>query len=87
MSKKLNEEQLTTLQGLQEEFNKAKTEIADCEIKKASLIVSLSEIQKRFGEEEKALMEEFGENVIINLQTGEIKEPKKEEEKPLEAVK
>ena len=32
-------------------------------------------------------MEEFGENVIINLQTGEIKEPKKEEEKPLKAVK
>ena len=29
----------------------------------------------------------IGENVIINLQTGEIKEPKKEEEKPLEAVK
>ena len=87
MSKKLNEEQLATLQGLQEEFNKAKTEIADCEIKKASLIVSLSEIQKRFGEEEMGLMKEFGENVIINLQTGEIKEPKKEEEKPLEAVK
>jgi len=32
-------------------------------------------------------MEEFGENVIINLKTGEIKEPKIEEEKPLEAVK
>jgi hypothetical protein len=28
-------------------------------------------------------MEEFGQNAIINLQTGEVKE---EEEKPLEAV-
>jgi len=80
MSKKLSEAQLETLQGLQEEFNKAKTEIADCEIKKASLIVLLSDIQKRFAEEEKTLMKEFGENVIINLQTGEIKEPVKEEE-------
>ena len=87
MSKKLTKKELETIQGLVNEFNQAKTEIADCEIKKASLIVSLSEIQKRFGEEEKALMKEFGENVIINLQTGEIKEPKKEEEKPLEAVK
>jgi NADH:ubiquinone oxidoreductase subunit E len=87
MSKKLNEKQLSSLQELQEEFNKAKTEIADCEIKKSSLIVLLADIQKRFGEQEKALMEEFGENVIINLQTGEIKEPKKEEEKPLKAVK
>ena len=40
MSKKLNKTQLGALQGLQEEFNNAKTEIADCEIKKASLMVS-----------------------------------------------
>lgn len=78
MSKKLNKTQLGALQGLQEEFNKAKTEIADCEIKKASLIVLLADIQKRFGEQEKVLTEEFGENAIINIQTGEVKDPKKE---------
>lgn len=77
MSKKLNKTQLSDLQGLQEEFNKAKTEIADCEIKKASLIVLLADIQKRFGEQEKVLTEEFGKNAIINIQTGEVKDPEK----------
>ena len=80
MSKKISEKQLTILQELQEEFNKAKTEIADCEIKKSSLINLLSDIQKRFGEQEKELIKEFGDNVTINLQTGEIKEPDPDKE-------
>ena len=78
MSKKLNKTQLDSLQGLQKEFNEAKIEIADCEIKKASLIVLLADIQKRFGEQEKVLTEEFGKNAIINIQTGEVKDPEKQ---------
>ena len=78
MSKKLNKTQLDSLQGLQKEFNEAKIEIADCEIKKASLIVLLADIQKRFSEQEKVLTEEFGKNAIINIQTGEVKDPEKQ---------
>lgn len=75
MSKQLSKEQLELLQGLQNEFNQAKINIADTEIKKASLLTGLSEIQKKFAEQEKILMSEFGENAVINLQTGEVKDP------------
>ena len=83
MSKKLSKEQLELLQGLQKQFNDSKFEIADLEIKKADLISGIADIKEKFAEQEKSLMEEFGQNAIINLQTGEVKE---EEEKPLEAV-
>ncbi len=91
MSKQLSKEQLELLQGLQNEFNQAKINIADTEIKKAGLLTGLSEVQKKFAEQEQILMKEFGENAVINLQTGEVKDPEpvKEEETdtPFEVVK
>ena len=78
MSKQLSKEQLELLQGLQNEFNQAKINIADTEIKKAALLTGLSEIQKKFSEQEQILMKEFGENAVINLQTGEVKDPEPE---------
>jgi len=89
--KQLSKEQLELLQGLQNEFNQAKINIADTEIKKAALLNGLSEVQKKFAEQEQILMKEFGENAVINLQTGEVKDPEpvKEEETdtPFEVVK
>jgi len=32
-------------------------------------------------------MEEFGKDVIINLQTGEVQDPEPKEEEPLEVIK
>ena len=91
MSKQLSKEQLELLQGLQNEFNQAKINIADTEIQKAGLLVGLAEVQKKFAEQEQILMKEFGENAVINLQTGEVKDPEpvKEEETdtPFEVVK
>ena len=83
MSQQLSKEQLELLQGLQKQFNDSKFEIADLEIKKADLISGIADIKEKFAEQEKSLMEEFGQNAIINLQTGEVKD---EEEKPLKAV-
>jgi len=80
MSKQLSKEQLELLQGLQNEFNQAKIQIADCEIKKGSLLNGLNDIQKKFAEQEQILMGEFGKDAIINLQTGEVKDPEPKEE-------
>ena len=87
MSKQLSKEQLELLQGLQSQFNQAKFDIADAEIKKTAVLNGLSEIQKKFGEQEKILMEEFGKDAVINLQTGEVKDPEPKTEEPLEVVK
>ncbi|NNE31157.1 MAG: hypothetical protein HKN40_02185 [Winogradskyella sp.] len=81
MSQNLSKEQLDKLQGLQNEFNAVKFEIADMEIKKSDLINKVGEIKGKFAAEEKELIKEFGQNAIINLQTGEVKQPEETEEK------
>jgi|TARA_B110000967_G_C18825975_1_gene531398 hypothetical protein len=86
MSKQLSKEQLELLQGLQKQFNDSKFEIADLEIKKADLITSIAGIKAKFAEQEKSLMEEFGSNAVINLQTGEVKDQEPVIEAPLEVV-
>ena len=86
MSKQLSKEQLELLQGLQKQFNDSKFEIADLEIKKADLITSIAGIKMKFAEQEKSLMEEFGSNAVINLQTGEVKDQEPVIEAPLEVV-
>jgi|TARA_B110000196_G_C21067842_1_gene625840 hypothetical protein len=86
MSKQLSKEQLELLQGLQKQFNDSKFEIADLEIKKADLITSIAGIKAKFAEQEKSLMEEFGSNAVINLQTGEVKDQDPVIETPLEVV-
>jgi|TARA_B110000495_G_scaffold203225_1_gene226003 hypothetical protein len=86
MSKQLSKEQLELLQGLQKQFNDSKFEIADLEIKKADLITSIAGIKAKFAEQEKSLMEEFGSNAVINLQTGEVKDQEPVIETPLEVV-
>ena len=74
-NKQLSEAQLTLLQGLNQKFSNTKIEIADLEIKKSELISNISGIKEKFAEQEKLLMKEFGKNAIINLQTGEVKDP------------
>ena len=86
MSKQLSKEQLELLQGLQKQFNDSKFEIADLEIKKSDLITSIAGIKAKFAEQEKSLMEEFGSNAVINLQTGEVKDQEPVIEAPLEVV-
>ena len=86
MSKQLSKEQLELLQGLQKQFNDSKFETADLEIKKADLITSIAGIKAKFAEQEKSLMEEFGSNAVINLQTGEVKDQDPVIETPLEVV-
>ena len=86
MSKQLSKEQLELLQGLQKQFNDSKFEIADLEIKKSDLITSIANIKLKFAEQETLLMEEFGSNAVINLQTGEVKDQEPVIETPLEVV-
>ena len=59
-------------------------EIADMEIKKSNIITEISKIQEKFAEQEQILMKEFGQNAIINLQTGEVKDPEPEQEQETE---
>ena len=72
--KKVKKEQLEKLQQLNSDFVKAKTQLGDLEIQKSMIISSVQEIRSQFAELEQSLMKKYGENSVINLQTGEIKE-------------
>ena len=73
---KLSEKELETLQSLNNEFNKTKAAIADLEIQKHSLIGSLAELKDKFAKEEQKLIKKYGENSVVNIQTGEVTQKK-----------
>tara|TARA_R100001440_G_C2511410_1_gene117916 strand:- start:82 stop:336 length:255 start_codon:yes stop_codon:yes gene_type:complete len=81
MSKKqkLTEEQLNKVQELNQKFLQLKVQIADAEVNKAKAIEELNDTQEEFRVFEKTLMEEYGQNAVIDLRTGEVKPPEKEE--------
>ena len=72
--KKVKKEELEKLQQLNSEFVQAKTQLGDLEIQKSMIISNVQEIRSQFGELEQTLMKKYGENSVINLQPGEIKE-------------
>tara|TARA_B110000908_G_C10020958_1_gene342888 strand:+ start:167 stop:418 length:252 start_codon:yes stop_codon:yes gene_type:complete len=81
MATKLAKEELDSLQELNTEFNKIKSQLGDVTLQKHSLCLRIEEIKKQFQEHEVALMKKYGETAVINLETGEVKE------KELEVVK
>jgi len=81
MSKKLTQEELSKVQKLNQDFVNAKIAIADAEIQKKVMLEALEKIKHDFSENEKELTKIYGANASINLKTGEVTDPPKEEEK------
>tara|TARA_R100001463_G_scaffold136469_1_gene201904 strand:- start:2615 stop:2872 length:258 start_codon:yes stop_codon:yes gene_type:complete len=75
MSKKLKEEELKEIQTLNQKFVNTKIAIADAEVNKKNLVLALEGIQQEFNDIEKKLIESYGENSIIDLKSGEVKDP------------
>ncbi len=76
--KKLKKEELSLLQELQKDFNQAKLDLGNTVLQQNNLINAVNELREKFADQEKYLMENYGKDVTINLETGEI--TKKEEE-------
>tara|TARA_R100001509_G_scaffold165447_1_gene147131 strand:- start:1053 stop:1310 length:258 start_codon:yes stop_codon:yes gene_type:complete len=80
MAKKLKEEELKEIQTLNQKFVNTKIAIADAEVNKKNLVLALEGIQQEFNDIEKKLIESYGENSIIDLKSGEVKDPEPVEE-------
>mgnify|MGYP003131588618 FL=1 len=78
MAKNLTEEELKKVQELNQKFLQTKIEIADAFVALVKKVPNLDGIQTQFGELEKELISVYGENAVIDLRTGEVKEPEKE---------
>jgi len=72
--KKVEEKELEKLQQLNSDFVNAKTQLGDLEIQKSFIIGKVEVIRSEFAKLEEKLLKKYGENSVINLQTGEIKE-------------
>ena len=77
---KLTTDELNKLQELQKQFNSIKIQLGDSVLQQNQLIERMSEVKEAFKAEEKPLMEKYGVNATINLETGVVTE--KPEETP-----
>jgi|TARA_R110002012_G_scaffold168556_1_gene332079 uncharacterized protein YifE (UPF0438 family) len=77
---KIKEEELKELKHLNEEFNKTKTQLGDLTLQKHGLCLKVESLKKDFQVLELKLMETYGKDSVINLETGEIKPKEKDGE-------
>jgi len=68
----LTEQELSSLTELNTNFAKAKMGLGDLEIQKSMLLNDIAGMKREFEAHEKALIEKYGDDAIINLKTGEI---------------
>lgn len=78
----LTTEELDKLKSIIAEDNKIKAQIGALELQKQGLFAAAAELNKTYAEHEKELVEKYGQNLNINIETGEI--TPKEEELPQE---
>ena len=71
--KNLKKEELDLLQKLRAEFDKNKGRLGDLVLQQALVLEDVKETRKQFEILEGELISKYGENSVINLQTGEIK--------------
>lgn len=69
---KLTQEELVKINELNSEFNKAKMAVGDVELQKQNILRHIELLKTEFSAFEKSLIEKYGEDSVINVQTGEI---------------
>jgi len=68
----VTQEELVKIQELNSEFNKAKMAIGDVELQKQQIISHIEGLKLEFSAHEKQLIEKYGADAVINIQTGEV---------------
>ena len=68
----LSKEELDNVNRLNAEFNKSKMAIGDIELQKQNILRHIEVLKNEFAAQETFLVEKYGADSVINLQTGEI---------------
>ena len=72
--KKIEQSELDQITKVNSKFAEIKETIANIEIQKHHLLNELSALQVEFKSLEDELIKKYGDNVLIDIRTGEIKE-------------
>ena len=70
---KLTKEELEIVQRLVTEFNKLKIQLGDAVLAQNSIINQIDAVKVQYAEQEKTFIEKYGEDAVINVETGEVK--------------
>ncbi len=70
---KLSEQELESFRELVNNFNDTKMKLADTVMAQSSLMKEVDELKKIYATEESLLIEKYGKDSVINIQTGEVK--------------
>lgn len=68
----LTKEELEAIQQMNAEYNRLRLNISDLEMQKHSVLMMLDSLREKFSNHERLLIERYGEDAVINMQTGEI---------------
>ena len=68
----LTAEELEFIKQGTAEYTKIKISLGDLELQKQGFIFQAEKIREAFSNNEKILIEKYGENAVINTQTGEV---------------
>lgn len=69
----LTTEELEKIKSMHSEFMKAKAMLGDLELAKQEVLADIAKVKQSFESHERELIEKYGDNVTINMKTGEIK--------------
>ena len=68
----LTTEELERIQGLVTSFNKLKISLGETVIQQNRLMAEVSDMKIEYAKEEEKLVKKYGEDAVINVQTGEV---------------
>ena len=68
----VSKEELDKIQSMNAEFSKAKMALGELELNKQGILNQINAMRQEFFEYEKMLIVKYGQDSVINLQTGEV---------------
>jgi hypothetical protein len=66
------QEELDKIQAMNAEFAKAKMALGELELNKQGILGQINAMRQEFSEYERMLISKYGQDSVINLQTGEV---------------
>ena len=69
---KLTQEELELVQTLNTDFTKLKISLGNLELQKQSILAEVDNLKLKFIENETDLINKYGADSVINIQTGEV---------------
>ncbi|MCP3699132.1 MAG: hypothetical protein GY920_11330 [Aliivibrio sp.] len=69
---KLSKSELENIHKLMSDFNQLKIQLGDTMITQHNLLSKVDELKVQYAEEERLLIDKYGSDAVINIQTGEV---------------